>query len=143
MITTDWEGDHGLPAGLIKGALACSGMYDLEAPRRSYRNEYLRLDDDAVERLSPIRHLPDHGCPLIVGMGGLETDEFRRQPRVFAEAWRAKGLDCRLVEMAGPQQPDPPYSGFWLPAGGLRSARTPLTDRSAGRRQDRDQFHSG
>lgn len=101
MITTDWEADHGLPAGLIKGALACSGMYDLEAPRRSYRNEYLRLDDDAVERLSPIRHLPDQGCPLIIGYGGGEHEEFRRQSKEFAAAWRARGFACQEFDLPG------------------------------------------
>ena len=99
MITTDWAGDHDLPANLIKGALACSGMYDLEAPRRSYRNEYLHLDDDAVERLSPIRHLPEYGCPLIIGYGGGEHAEFRRQSIEFAAAWRARGFECQEFDM--------------------------------------------
>ena len=101
MITTDWEGEHGLPADLIKGALACSGMYDLEAPRRSYRNEYLHLDDAAVERLSPIRHLPDYGCPLIVGYGGGEHEEFRRQSQEFAAAWRAGEFECQEFDLPG------------------------------------------
>ena len=99
MITTDWEKDHRLPANLIKGALACSGMYDLEAPRRSYRNEYLHLDDEAVEQLSPIRHLPDHGCPLIIGYGGNEHEEFRRQSREFAAAWRAREFECQEFDL--------------------------------------------
>jgi arylformamidase len=101
MITTDWERDHGLPANVIKGALACSGMYDLEAPRRSYRNEYLHLDDAAVERLSPIRHIPEYGCPLIIGYGGGEHEEFRRQSKEFAEAWRAHGFVCQEFDMPG------------------------------------------
>ena len=101
MITTDWARDHGLPGDMIKGALACSGIYDLEAPRRSARNEYLKLDDAAVERLSPIRHLPDRGCPLIVGYGGGEHEEFRRQSREFAAAWRARGFACQEFDLPG------------------------------------------
>ncbi len=85
----------------IKGALACSGMYDLEPVRRSWRNEYLQLDDDAVERLSPIRHLPDQGCPLIIGYGGGEHAEFRRQSREFAAAWRARGFECQEFDLPG------------------------------------------
>jgi len=99
MITTDWEKEHGLPANLIKGALACSGMYDLEAPRRSYRNEYLQLDDEAVEQLSPIRHLPEYGCPLIIGYGGNEHQEFRRQSQEFAVAWRAREFECQEFDL--------------------------------------------
>ncbi len=101
MITTDWRRDHGLPGDMIKGALACSGMYDLEAPRRSARNEYLQLDDEAVERLSPIRHLPDRGCPLIIGYGGGEHEEFRRQSQEFAAAWRARGFECQELDLPG------------------------------------------
>jgi arylformamidase len=89
------------PPGMIKGALACSGIYELEPVRLSARNQYLHLDDGAVERLSPIRHLPDRGCPLIVGYGGGEHQEFRRQSIEFAAAWRARGFECQEFELAG------------------------------------------
>jgi arylformamidase len=101
MITTDWERDHGLPRDMIKGALACSGIYDLEPVLLSARNEYLHLDDAAVERLSPIRHLPERGCPLIIGYGGGEHEEFRRQSMAFAAAWRARGFECQEVDLPG------------------------------------------
>jgi arylformamidase len=76
-------------------------MYDLEAPRLSYRNEYLHLDDEAVERLSPIRHLPDNGCPLVIGYGGGEHQEFRRQSQEFAAAWREHGFACQEFDLPG------------------------------------------
>lgn len=101
MAITDWPAGYGLPADLFKGGLLVSGMYDLEPVRRTFRNEWLRLDEDAAARNSPIRHIPEGGCPLIVGFGSLETDEFRRQSREFVAAWRAPGLECREVEMAG------------------------------------------
>ncbi len=101
MAITDWRADFGLPADLVKGALLVSGMYDLEPVRLTFRNEWLKLDEQGAARNSPIRHIPEHGCPLIVGVGALETDEFRRQPREFVDAWRAKGLECRFVEMEG------------------------------------------
>ena len=44
MAVTDWTA-HNLPRGLIKGALLCSGMYDLAPVRLSARNEYLQLDE--------------------------------------------------------------------------------------------------
>ncbi len=101
MAVTDWRAGHGLPGDLVRGALVVSGMYDLEPVRLTFRNEWLKLDREGAARNSPIRHIPDHGCALIVGVGALETDEFRRQPREFVAAWRAKGLECRLVEMEG------------------------------------------
>ena len=83
MAITDWRAEYDLPADLVKGALLVSGMYDLEPVRLTFRNEWLKLDAEGAARNSPIRHIPDNGCPLIVGMGSLETDEFRRQPRAF------------------------------------------------------------
>ena len=99
MVTTDWQGAYGLPADLIKGGLLVSGMYDLEPVRLTFRNEWTRLDADSAARNSPIHHIPALGCPLVIGYGALESEEFKRQPQTFAAAWRKAGHDCALVEM--------------------------------------------
>jgi arylformamidase len=101
MVVTDWAAERGVPADVIKGGLLVSGMYDLEPVRLSFRNGFLGLDEETAMRNSPIHHIPDGGCPLVVGFGSLETDEFQRQGRTFAAAWTERGLPCRLVEMAG------------------------------------------
>ena len=101
MAVTDWTAEHGLPRNLVKGGLLCSGMYDLAAVRLSARNEYLRLDEAAEDRNSSIRRIPDDGCPLIVGYGGNEQKEFRRQSREFAAAWREAGLRVEEFDMPG------------------------------------------
>jgi arylformamidase len=101
MAVTDWSPYEDLPADLFKGGLLVSGMYDLEPVRLTFRNEWLKLDADGALANSPIRHIPANGCPLIVGVGALETDEFRRQSREFADAWSAAGLDCQFAEMPG------------------------------------------
>ena len=100
MVVTDWTA-HGLPRGTIKGALLCSGMYDLEPVRLSARNEYLELDEAAARRNSAIHHIPDDGCPLVIGYGGGEQREFRRQSRAFAAAWRARGLTVNEIDLPG------------------------------------------
>ncbi len=100
MAVTDWTA-HNLPRGLIKGALLCSGMYDLAPVRLSARNDYLHLDEAAEDRNSAMRHIPADGCPLIVGYGGGEQTEFRRQSRAFAAAWRDAGLEVEEFDMPG------------------------------------------
>ena len=100
MAVTDWTA-HNLPRALIKGALLCSGMYDLAPVRLSARNDYLHLDEAAEARNSAIRHIPADGCPLIVGYGGGEQTEFRRQSRAFAAAWRDAGLEVEEFDMPG------------------------------------------
>ncbi len=101
MAITDWAGGYGLPRDAIKGGLLVSGMYDLEPVRLTFRNEWLKLDPEGAARNSPILHVRADGCPLIIAAGSLETDEFRRQPRAFAEAWQAKGNDCLRLELEG------------------------------------------
>ena len=101
MLTTDWARDWGLPPDVIKGALACSGMYDLEPVRLSSRNDYLHLDPEAARRNSPILQIPAAGCPVIIGYGEGDQDEFRRQSKAFAAAWRATGLRCHELELPG------------------------------------------
>src|SRR5262249_24611803 len=55
--TTDWKDRFGLPQDVVKGALCCSGIYDLEPVRLSARNDYVQLDQALVEALSPIRYV--------------------------------------------------------------------------------------
>ena len=101
MVVTDWPAAHGLPRDLIKGGLLCSGMYDLAPVRLSARNEYLHLDEAAEDRNSAIRRIPADGCPLVIGYGGGEQKEFRRQSREFAAAWRDAGLEVHEFDMEG------------------------------------------
>lgn len=101
MAVTDWETACDLPRDLVKGGLLCSGMYDLAPVRLSARNDYLHLDEAAEDRNSAIRRIPRDGCPLIVGYGGDEQIEFRRQSRVFAAAWRDAGLRVEEFDMPG------------------------------------------
>lgn len=91
MLVTDWAGDYGLPADIIKSAAPCSGMYELEPVRLSHRNSYLDLTEQAAVRNSSIRAIPDTGIPITMAWGTGELDEFQRQSREFAEAWAAAG----------------------------------------------------
>jgi arylformamidase len=92
---TDWPRQYGLPAGIVKGALCASGIYDLAPVRLSARNEYLRLDDELEQTLSPQRHLDRLGCDLIIAFADGDSDEFRRQAESFA---RSAGARARLLE---------------------------------------------
>ena len=90
LATTDWV-ERGLPADLVKGALLCSGAYELEPVRRSARSRYLVIDDAAAQALSPLRHLQQLRSPLVVAWGGLESPEFQRQGQEFVQAAQALG----------------------------------------------------
>jgi arylformamidase len=90
-LTTDWEHDFGLPRDAVKGALCCSGMYDLYPVSLSARSRYVQFTPEVIDALSSLRHLDKIVTPVIVAHGTLETPEFQRQNRAFAEALKAEG----------------------------------------------------
>ena len=107
-LITDWREEHGVPANIVKGALCCSGMYDLKPPRISARSSYVRFTDESEHALSTARHLDKIHVPLIVAYGTLETPEFRRQSREFAAALQAAAKPVQLIVGEG-------YNHFELP----------------------------
>jgi arylformamidase len=96
VVTTDWS-DYGVPGDVVKGALLCSGMYDLKPVRLSKRSDYVAFTDDSEEKLSSQRRLDRLNCPVIVAYGTFETPEFQRQNRDFAAAVKAAGKPVTLL----------------------------------------------
>jgi arylformamidase len=79
-----------LPANLVKGGFAVSGLYDLEpllyAP---FVNTDLKLDQARAAVLSPALLPAATTAPLYLAVGGLESGEFKRQTRLLAQRWPA------------------------------------------------------
>jgi arylformamidase len=97
VITTDWRKDFGLPADIVKGAVCCSGMYDLHPVSLSARSRYVRFTPEVIEALSSQRRLQYLTAPVIVAYGTLETPEFQRQNRDFAAAVKGAGKPVSLL----------------------------------------------
>jgi arylformamidase len=98
---TDWRGEYGLPADIVKGYVLQSGMYDLRAPRLSKRGAYVRFTDEMEVELSPQRHLDRIVAPIVLLYGSHETPEFQRQSREFAQALRGAGKPVELIYAEG------------------------------------------
>jgi arylformamidase len=102
MMSENWPGlDPSLPADLIKGGCAISGLYDLEPIRLSFLNEDVRLDDEMARRQSPLHRIPDQAAPLILAVGEAESPEFHRQQDVYAAAWAGAGHDLQTITAPG------------------------------------------
>lgn len=100
-LATDWEGEYGLPADLIKSGAPLSGMYDLEPVRLSHRNAYLDLTGKSALRNSPIHRIPERAIPIVNACGDGELAEFQRQNREFAQAWRGAGHPVNEIVLEG------------------------------------------
>ena len=97
-LVTDWEKDFGVPATVLKGGLAMSGMYDLAPVRLSWRRSYVNFTDAMADSMSAQRHIDKLNAPIIVSYGTFETPDFQRQSRDFAAAVRAAGKPVQLIE---------------------------------------------
>lgn len=101
LLATDWGAvDASLPAMPIKGACALSGLYDLEPIRLTFLNDVLALTADSAKRNSPLYLDPMADIPLLLSVGDMETDEFKRHQTELYAAWSAKGL--AVDEIAAP-----------------------------------------
>lgn len=78
----------GLPVQPLAGALAVSGLYDLEPLRHTPSLQAdLQLTPASVARLSPAFFPRPKGAPLYAVVGLDESDEFLRHTRLIREVW--------------------------------------------------------
>jgi arylformamidase len=95
MMAAVWPAyDPALPADLVKGGILMSGIYDL-APvlHTDFVNADLKLTTKDIESLSPAGMPKAHDAPFITAVGGLESDEFKRQTGLLAQAWKQDHKD--------------------------------------------------
>ena len=90
MLTTAWE-NFGAPADLIKGGVTLSGMYELYPVLLSARSSYVKITPAEIIALSPLRHMDQLNCPVIVVNGERESPEFLRQGSEFATVLSGMG----------------------------------------------------
>lgn len=91
LLADGWQARHGMPDNVVKGAVAASGLYDLTPFQHTSQDSWLALDAEAIQRNSPLFHLPENGPPLVVSWGGRETPEFARQSQAYADAYEETG----------------------------------------------------
>jgi len=91
MLATKWpELDHALPPDLLKAGILLSGLYDLQPLLQApFVNLDLQLTPQRAALLSPALHLPPPATPFVTAVGGLESDEFKRQNALLGQAWSA------------------------------------------------------
>jgi len=97
LLATDWPA-RGLPAGTIAGAVAISGVFDLEPLVQVSFNVDLKLDRIRAHQVSPINFAPQAKVPLLLAAGEGETSEFIRQSWLLWEHWP----ECHPRGLHGP-----------------------------------------
>ena len=98
---TDWPAEYGLPASIVQGGVAISGLFDLEPIRLSFVNDELHLTEETVRSNSPVHLPPPPEMAMVVAYGGDESEEYARQSAIYAEHLRGHGLAPDLRPIAG------------------------------------------
>jgi arylformamidase len=90
MMVADWPAyEADLPVDLVKAGIVFSGLYDLAPVQHAaFVNGDLGLTPERVGPLSPALMPQSHPTPFISAVGGLESDEFKRQNDLLSRAWQ-------------------------------------------------------
>lgn len=95
-----WTDEYGLPADSIKGLVGLSGLYDLRPLCDINVNSWLHLQPEQAWRVSPVCHLPRAGLPMVLSVGGQETDGFKAQTSAYAHIAAQGGAEIMRCDMA-------------------------------------------
>lgn len=94
----DWT-KEGLPADLIKGAVATSGVYDLDVVMKISVQEQVRMTPEIGRANSPLANPPRVKCPLVVAVGGDEPKGWQQMSEDYFRYCKENGMSAEyLVE---------------------------------------------
>lgn len=96
----DWE-KEALPRDVIKGAVAMSGVYDLDMVMHVSANEQIRVTPEIAKENSPFLHPPLSVCPVIVAVGGAEPEGWKEMSKDYFQLCKERGLRCEYLEVPG------------------------------------------
>src|SRR6185437_11608001 len=100
MVATDWKTlAPDAPADLVPAAYAVSGVYDLAPLTQISVNADLKLTEESAHQLSPLYWEVPAGRVFDAVVGAEESNEFLRQSKIIAEAWR-QGMTTTRYEAA-------------------------------------------
>lgn len=102
MVATDWKmRDPSLPPDLVPAGYGISGVYDATKLLTIPLNADLKLTEQTAHEVSPQFWPVPSGRTFDAVVGGIESSEFLRQSRDFADAWRQGNVATRYEEIAG------------------------------------------
>lgn len=127
LLIQGWQAELGLPPDVVKGAVLVSGLFDLAPVQQTTPNQWLGLNEAEALALSPMESLPLPTVKLCIVTAEKDTDEFKRQSLMYAQACRQQGCAVAYMEVAGRNHFDVILD--WMrPDSALSKATWPLFD---------------
>jgi len=102
LLATEWRKLYPkAPEDLVPAAYSISGVFDLAPLIGTSVNQDLRLDAAEARKVSPLFWPGASGRLFDAAVGGLESNEFKRQSRTIAQTWQQAGAQTRYQEFDG------------------------------------------
>jgi arylformamidase len=93
----DWA-NEGMPADLMKGAVATSGVYDLDMVMEISVQEQVRMTPEIAKQNSPLLHPPRvKKCPLVVAVGGAEPKGWQQMSEDYFNYCKQHGMPVEYL----------------------------------------------
>jgi arylformamidase len=107
----------------VHALISISGLHDLDPLRYSHVQQWLDLDRNEAQALSPIHYAPARRFPIFTTAGSKESFAFKDQGQKLVDAWSPYGCKAEYAEMPG----DDHFSICWR----MTNPSDPLTQKIA------------
>jgi arylformamidase len=99
-LANDWT-KEGLPRDMIKGAVATSGVYDLDMVMKISVQEQAQLTPELAKANSPFLHPPLARCPLVIAVGGAEPKGWQQMSEDYFQFCKQSGMNAEYLVVPG------------------------------------------
>ena len=96
----DWT-KEGLPQDCIKGAVATSGVFDLDMVMKISVQEQVKLTPDTAKLNSPFLNPPKVKCPLVVAVGSAEPKGWQQMSQDYFNFCKQQGVKIDYLVVPG------------------------------------------
>jgi arylformamidase len=96
----DWT-QEGLAPNCIKGAVATSGVFDLDMVMNISVQEQVRMTPEIARLNSPFENPPRVRCPLVVAVGGAEPKGWQQMSEDYFNFCKANGMVVEYLVVPG------------------------------------------
>lgn len=96
----DWS-KEGLAQDCIKGAVATSGVFDLDMVMKISVQEQVKLTPEAATRNSPFLNPPKVKCPLVVAVGSAEPKGWQQMSEDYFNFCKQQGMQVDYLVVPG------------------------------------------
>ena len=99
-LANDWT-KEGMPPDCIKGAVATSGVYDLDMVMKISVQEQVRMTPEVAKHNSPFVNPPRVKCPLVVAVGGAEPKGWQQMSEDYFNYVNQQGMNAEYLVVPG------------------------------------------